>query len=178
MAEQASPGILLQQSDDSETRCQNCGKGMLELIEEWPHPLFGVLGVTCQKFNATIAVTAAIALRSARTDGAQCPSAGSVGSDVTQLLGEVGIWIARSMGWPSRATGVRPPHIASWTRSRGSPASTAHRIVAHNSATEEPRVGHDAGVVLLDQQAWVQPGACKAIALRDAGVAAGTPAAL
>jgi hypothetical protein len=54
MPEQASPGILLQQSDDSETRCQNCGKGMLELIDEWPHPLFGVLGVTCQKFKCDI----------------------------------------------------------------------------------------------------------------------------
>ena len=24
---------------------------MLELVEEWPHPLFGVLGVTCQKLR-------------------------------------------------------------------------------------------------------------------------------
>ena len=24
---------------------------MLKLIDEWPHPLFGVLGVTCQKFK-------------------------------------------------------------------------------------------------------------------------------
>jgi len=51
MAEQASPRYLLPQSDDSETRCQNCGKGILELIEEWLHPLFGVLGVTCHKFK-------------------------------------------------------------------------------------------------------------------------------
>jgi hypothetical protein len=51
MAEQASPDILLQRSDDPETRCQSCGKGMLELIEEWPHPLFGVLGVSCQTFK-------------------------------------------------------------------------------------------------------------------------------
>jgi hypothetical protein len=27
---------------------------MLELIEEWPHPLFGVLGVACQKFKCDI----------------------------------------------------------------------------------------------------------------------------
>jgi len=51
MAEPASQAPLMRQSDDSETRCGHCGKGMLELVEEWPHPLFGVLGVTCQKFK-------------------------------------------------------------------------------------------------------------------------------
>jgi hypothetical protein len=33
------------------------------------------------------------------------------------------------------------------------------------------------GSYFPNQQAWVQPGACKAMASRDAGVAAGTPAA-
>ena len=51
MAEFASQPPSIRQSDDSETRCRYCGKGMLELVEEWPHPLFGVLGVTCQKLR-------------------------------------------------------------------------------------------------------------------------------
>ena len=51
MIEQASQAPTVRQSDDSETRCGHCATGMLELVEEWPHPLFGVLGVTCQKFR-------------------------------------------------------------------------------------------------------------------------------
>src|SRR5918995_3911566 len=51
MAEPASRTPSIGQSDDPGTRCGHCGKGMLGLVEEWPHPLFGVLGVTCQKFR-------------------------------------------------------------------------------------------------------------------------------
>ena len=28
--------------------CQSCGQGKLELIDERPDPIFGVLGMTCQ----------------------------------------------------------------------------------------------------------------------------------
>ena len=51
MAELASQAPSMRQSNDTETQCGHCGKGMLELIEEWPHPLFGVLGVTRQKLR-------------------------------------------------------------------------------------------------------------------------------
>ena len=53
-----------------------CGKGMLELIEEWPHPLFGVPARLVRSSNATIAVAAAKALESVRTAGARWPCVG------------------------------------------------------------------------------------------------------
>jgi len=48
------------------------------------------------------------------------------------------------------------------------------RIARTNAATEEPRVGHDARIFPIGG-AWVQPGACKAIASPDTGVAARQP---
>jgi len=28
--------------------CQSCGRGRLDLVDEWPHPILGVAGVTCK----------------------------------------------------------------------------------------------------------------------------------
>jgi hypothetical protein len=33
---------------DERPTCECCGQGKLELIDERPHPMFGVLGMTCQ----------------------------------------------------------------------------------------------------------------------------------
>ena len=34
--------------DEHRSICQGCGRGRLNLIDEWPHPILGVAGVTCQ----------------------------------------------------------------------------------------------------------------------------------
>ena len=73
----------------------------------------------------------------------------AVGGDVTQLHNEVRIWIARLMGGDRIAPHQRGNRgTARWARCKDLP----------------------------DRRA-VQPGACKAIASPDTGVAAGTPAA-
>ena len=28
--------------------CKRCGRGELELIDEWPHPILGIAGITCR----------------------------------------------------------------------------------------------------------------------------------
>jgi hypothetical protein len=28
--------------------CESCGRGRLDLIDEWPHPILGIAGVTCR----------------------------------------------------------------------------------------------------------------------------------
>ena len=34
--------------DEHRPICQSCRRGRLDLIDEWPHPILGVAGVTCQ----------------------------------------------------------------------------------------------------------------------------------
>jgi hypothetical protein len=34
--------------DEHRSICQSCGRGRLDLIDEWPYPILGVAGVTCQ----------------------------------------------------------------------------------------------------------------------------------
>ncbi len=37
--------------DDEKLKCRWCGSARLTLVEEQPHPLFGVLGMTLKKFR-------------------------------------------------------------------------------------------------------------------------------
>ena len=37
--------------DDRRPICKSCGRGKLDLIDEWPHPILGVAGVTCRTFR-------------------------------------------------------------------------------------------------------------------------------
>jgi hypothetical protein len=55
MAEQASRPSETPLPDDPDRKCAYCKNGTLELVEEWPHPLFGVLGVTSQKLKCDAA---------------------------------------------------------------------------------------------------------------------------
>ena len=34
--------------DEYRPICQRCGRGKLELIDEWPHPILGIAGITCR----------------------------------------------------------------------------------------------------------------------------------
>jgi hypothetical protein len=37
--------------DEHRSICPSCGRGRLDLIDEWPHPILGVAGVTCRTFR-------------------------------------------------------------------------------------------------------------------------------
>ena len=39
---------------DQRAKCPWCGEGNLDLIEERPHPLFGILGVSLQTFKCDL----------------------------------------------------------------------------------------------------------------------------
>ena len=47
LGELHAPAARVAPCDDPPT-CQCCGQGKLELIDERPDPIFGVLGMTCQ----------------------------------------------------------------------------------------------------------------------------------
>jgi hypothetical protein len=37
--------------DEHRPICRICRRGKLDLIDEWPHPILGVAGVTCRTFR-------------------------------------------------------------------------------------------------------------------------------
>jgi hypothetical protein len=38
--------------DEHRSICPSCGRGRLDLIDEWPHPIVGVAGVTRQMLKS------------------------------------------------------------------------------------------------------------------------------
>ena len=46
--------------DERRPICQSCRRGRLDLIDEWPHPILGVAGVTCRTFRCNAVVCGAL----------------------------------------------------------------------------------------------------------------------